>query len=437
MKKMKNILFVLTLCAIFILSACQEAPPAELESFASIECEVSSQDESTTRKPLSGKSLESAQYTIQIPKDIQLNNDYLLSDSYSIMTVTSDDYDFTLYLLNGDCTILNLHFSYINGAEQIPIMYLQAFDLTNYDNETKYIKINDKLYDTNQLESDIVYQDSRIIIYNLYPYIKNVSFEDFLQQSIDEINTACNESDLQKDSKNIKLNFDDYSYLLDAETYINQNISSFITPIKNTFAEENTNSVESEESSEQNSEQDQTSESQSINQTNSSECSSTTQNITKSESFSSEVQDVTVDETEQLDPHDMFHYLEKNLDKNDYGYLNWLEDCTVCIYVVNEQAVKDVVDNYDKPPVEIEYIPFKYSIVQMENIIEELYNSDIIQQSLNDDTDKPSVIIHLDFFKPGVLVQWRDEIPKEFVDFMETYPYRDCVEYHEGIVNPC
>lgn len=202
-------------------------------------------------------------------------------------------------------------------------------------------------------------------------------------------------------------------------------------------AEENSNSVESEESSKQNQEQDQNSESKSVNQTNSSECSSTTQNITKSESFSSEVQDVTVDETEQLDPHDMFHYLEKNLDKKDYGYLNWLEDCTVCIYVVNEQAVKDVVNNYDKPPVEIEYIPFKYSIVQMENIIEELKNSDIIQQALNNDTDELSVLIHLDFFKPGVLVQWRDEIPQEFVDFMETYPYRDCVDYHEGFVMPC
>ena len=84
----------------------------------------------------------------------------------------------------------------------------------------------------NQLESDIVYQDSNMIVYNFYPYIEEVSFQDFLQQSINDINqTYYNETDWPKDRKKILLNFDDYQYLLDAQTYINQNISNFITPI--------------------------------------------------------------------------------------------------------------------------------------------------------------------------------------------------------------
>lgn len=150
---------------------------------------------------------------------------------------------------------------------------------------------------------------------------------------------------------------------------------------------------------------------------------------------SSESSTLTESESDELDYYlgNMLHYLEKNLDKNDYGFL-WYENHTILVYAVNEQGVKDVVSKYKKTPVEIEYIPAKYSVAQMDSIIEELKNVDFIRAGVARDE---VFIRRLSEFHPGILIEWDDEVPQKLVDFMDTYPYRDCIEYRVTVINPC
>ena len=209
MRSSQKIWFVLS--ALLLLAACRAVP--KVPPTPDIPTESGAPASETVSAPSGkGRSLGEAGYELAVSEDVRAGETPVARWSAVKDVVEADN---RVGGLKGSFTKVSVYFQYLNGADEIPIMYLQCFDTPQAGRETP------------------IYEDGQIWIYDRFPeFYPDFGLEEQIHAMVEEVNagieSAAAEPPLPGMSVPALLKPEDYQVVLQAAYYYYDNVSALI-----------------------------------------------------------------------------------------------------------------------------------------------------------------------------------------------------------------
>lgn len=223
---MKTALCVVQIIGLLFLAGCaqgQGSPPAP--SVPALP--ASSESAPPAAGSVEGRSLEEMGYSIDysaVPPELR---ERLERESGSQPVKQEDNW---VDGIRGNYTKVYLYMNYLYGSDEVILCYLQAFPNEKTGPDAR-VKIGQTKHPFAGLKDNLVYQDSAVSVYNVFPLLDSyIPVADVIRETVDSVNSGIDGAeDWPPDrEKPARLQMDDFNGVLELEAYYEENLSGMI-----------------------------------------------------------------------------------------------------------------------------------------------------------------------------------------------------------------